>query len=180
MEFKLIGIDPGINNCGVAMCTYNTDSEILTVHDFLTIKSNETAMKTNRKESKTYGSIIPLFMLEREINNVVTAWEPEFVACEDAFYNPRTPNAFVSLKNCITSIRRVLYQHQKILYLIAPKLSKMTVVKATADKNDMINAITHLSDITIIPSTDDIVEHEADAIGIAYTFIKQFYNRDKL
>jgi Holliday junction resolvasome RuvABC endonuclease subunit len=56
----------------------------------------------------------------------------------------------------------------------------MTVVKATADKNDMINAITHLSDITIVPSTDDIVEHEADAIGIAYTFIKQFYNQDKL
>ena len=178
MEFRIIGIDPGINNCGVAMCTYNTDTQILTVNDFLTIQASILARKQNSKESRIYGNVLPLILLETEIEKIFNTWSPEYIACEDAFYNPRTPNAFISLKNCITSIKRVLYTHKKILYLIAPKLSKMTVVKATANKEDMINAIQKLSDLTIDKSTDNIVEHEADAIGIAYTFIKQIYKNN--
>ena len=27
---RVIGIDPGINNCGIALCSYDTDKDILT------------------------------------------------------------------------------------------------------------------------------------------------------
>ena len=46
------------------------------------------------------------------------------------------------------------------------------VIKATANKNDMMSAITKLPDLIIEKDISNIVEHEADAIGIAYTLYK--------
>lgn len=178
MMVRVIGIDPGINNCGIALCSYDTDKDMLTVNDHFTLHANESAKKYNRKDSKLYGNIFSLFILEKEITEIFDRWSPDYVASEDAFYNPRTPNAFVSLKNCITSIRRVLYSKRQILYTIPPKLAKMTVVKATATKEDIITAVKKLPTVKIVKDTTDMVEHEADAIGIAHTFIEQFYKKN--
>ena len=172
MIIKIIGIDPGIHNCGVALGEFNTDTNHLVIKDFFTIHASELARKANKKDSNTYGSIFSLFLLEQEFTTIFTNFTPDYVASEDAFYNPRTPNAYASLKGCILSIKRVLYNFRLKLNLIAPKLAKMTVVKATADKNDMMAAITKLSDLTIEKDITNIVEHEADAIGIAYTLVK--------
>lgn len=172
MIIKIIGIDPGIHNCGVALGEFNTDTNHLVIKDFFTIHASELARKANKKDSNTYGSIFSLFLLEQEFTTIFTNFTPDYVASEDAFYNPRTPNAYASLKGCILSIKRVLYNFRLKLNLIAPKLAKMTVIKATANKNDMMAAITKLSDLTIEKDITNIVEHEADAIGIAYTLVK--------
>lgn len=172
MIIKIIGIDPGIHNCGVALGEFNTDTNHLVIKDFFTIHASELARKANKKDSNTYGSIFSLFLLEQEFTTIFTNFTPDYVASEDAFYNPRTPNAYASLKGCILSIKRVLYNFRLKLNLIAPKLAKMTVIKATANKNDMMTAITKLSDLTIEKDITNIVEHEADAIGIAYTLVK--------
>lgn len=172
MNIKLIGIDPGIHNCGVAICEYDQDNQKLIVKDFFTIHASELARKFNKKDSIAYGSIFSLFLLEKEFNDIFSEYQPDYIGSEDAFYNPRTPNAFISLKSCINSIKRVLYTYRKKLNLIAPKLAKATVIKATANKNDMMSAITKLPDLVIEKDVTDIVEHEADAIGIAYTLYK--------
>jgi Holliday junction resolvasome RuvABC endonuclease subunit len=172
MIIKIIGIDPGIHNCGVALGEFNTDTNHLVIKDFFTIHASELARKANKKDSNAYGSIFSLFLLEQEFTTIFTNFTPDYVASEDAFYNPRTPNAYASLKGCILSIKRVLYNFRLKLNLIAPKLAKMTVVKATANKNDMMTAITKLPDLTIEKDITNIVEHEADAIGIAYTLVK--------
>lgn len=172
MNIKLIGIDPGIHNCGVAICEYDPDNQKLIVKDFFTIHASELARKFNKKDSIAYGSIFSLFLLEKEFNDIFNEYQPDYIGSEDAFYNPRTPNAFISLKSCINSIKRVLYTYRKKLNLIAPKLAKATVIKATANKNDMMSAITKLPDLVIEKDVTDIVEHEADAIGIAYTLYK--------
>ena len=172
MNIKLIGIDPGIHNCGVAICEYDQANQKLIVKDFFTIHASELARKFNKKDSIAYGSIFSLFLLEKEFNDIFKEYQPDYIGSEDAFYNPRTPNAFISLKSCINSIKRVLYDYRKKLNLIAPKLAKATVIKATANKNDMMSAITKLPDLVIEKDVTDIVEHEADAIGIAYTLYK--------
>ena len=35
MNIKIIGIDPGIHNCGVALCEYDTDSKKINSKRFL-------------------------------------------------------------------------------------------------------------------------------------------------
>lgn len=175
MITKIIGIDPGIHNCGVALCEFDTDTHLLTVKDFFTIHASDLAKKANRKDSNYYGSVFSLFLLEKEFNEIFTNYLPDAVASEDAFYNPRTPNAYASLKACILSIKRVLYTFRLKLNLIAPKLAKMTVIKATANKDDIMTAIAKLPDLVIEKDITNIVEHEADAIGIAYTLAKLTY-----
>lgn len=172
----IIGIDPGINNCGISILKHYTDTGETKVQNYFTIHANALAKKEDKAASKTYGSIFSLFQLEKAIENVMATYTPDFVVSEDAFYNPRTPNAFVSLKSCINSIKRVLYTHQKTLFLVAPKLAKATVNTGTANKEVVQESIRNLADLKIKDTKelpiDGMSEHEADAIAIGYTFIK--------
>ena len=172
----IIGIDPGINNCGVSILRHYPATGETKVQNYFTIHANAIAKKENKADSKTYGSIISLFQLERVIEETINTYEPDYVACEDAFYNPRTPNAFISLKSCINSIKRVLYTHQKTLFLIAPKMAKATVSTGIANKEVVQESIRKLPDLKIKDTKElpieNMSEHEADATAIGYTFIK--------
>lgn len=172
----ILGIDPGINNCGFSVCRYYPITKQTKVYTYFTLHANATAKKNNKHDSRIYGNIFSLITLEGLFENIVNEYNPDYIASEDAFYNPRTPNAFISLKGCINSFKRVLYLHQKTLYLIAPKLAKATVATGTADKEVIQTKIQKLPDLEIrqtkeLPITE-MSEHEADSIGIAYTFIK--------
>lgn len=176
----VLGVDPGIHNCGISFNKYDPKAETLIVADYFVIHAAEQAKKENRQESKNFGNVFSLITLEREFSKIIADYKPDFVACEDAFYSPRTPNAFVSLKLCIGSMQRVLYtEYHKEMYRIPPKLAKMVMSTATAGKVAIQQAIRDKPDIKIkdtkVRPLDEMVEHEADSIAIAYAFIKQIY-----
>lgn len=182
-NIKIFGIDPGLTHTGCTICNYDPSKDTLQVATCFTIEAIALAKKENKVEHKQYGNIISLFLYERELDNIMSEYQPDYVASEDAFYNPRTPLAFVSLKLCINAIQRVLYKHGKILYRIAPKQAKQAVSTGTADKLAVQDAIQHLPDL-IVRNTkqnpiEKISEHEADSIAIAYAF-KKFFLPDLL
>lgn len=173
----ILGIDPGIHNCGIAYNKYDPKTGVMTVADYFTIHAAELAKKENKRVFKDYGTVFSLLLLEREMKAILTKYNPDYVASEDAFYSPRTPNAFVSLKFCINSIQRVLFQDfNKKLFKIPPKLAKAAVSHGTADKVAVQTSIRNLPDIKLKDTKcrplDEMVEHEADAIAIAYAFTK--------
>ena len=176
---SILGIDPGINNTGLSFNKYDPDTGILHVNNYTVLQANDLAKKENRADMKSFGSVFSLCLYERELRRIITDFQPDFVACEDAFYNPRTPNAFVSLKLCIGTIQRVLYtDFKQPLYRIAPKLAKAAIGNACAGKVAVQEAIQHLPDIQIKQTKsrplENMVEHEADSIAIAYAFTKHF------
>ena len=176
---SIIGIDPGINNTGICFCKYDPATGILNVNNYTVLHANELAKKENKVDTKYFGNVFSLFLYEREIRKIIADYNPDYVACEDAFYNPRTPNAFISLKLCIGTIQRVLYtDHRKVLYRVAPKLAKMCIGNACAGKVAVQQQVQSLPDIKIKEAKSrplaDMVEHEADSIAIAYAFTKQF------
>ena len=129
----IMGIDPGINNTGICILKLNKKNNEISLVDRFVIKANETAKKQNKDDAREYGNVFSLVVYEKEMLELFNKYNPDFVACEDAFYSPRTPNAFVSLKLCINAIQRVLYQHfRKQLYKIPPKLAKSAVSQGTA------------------------------------------------
>lgn len=175
-NIKIFGIDPGLTHTGCCICNYDPSKDTLQVANCFSIEAIALAKKENKIEHKQYGNIISLFLYERELDRIMTEYQPDYIASEDAFYNPRTPLAFVSLKLCINAIQRVLYKHGKILYRIAPKQAKQAVSTGTADKLAVQDAIQHLPDL-IVRNTkqnpiEKISEHEADSIAIAYAFKK--------
>ena len=176
---KIMGIDPGLNSTGINISSYDISTGILTVNTFMLIQANNIAKKELKEDSKVYGNIVSLDVYEREIDAILSKYMPDYICCEDAFYNPKMPNAFLSLKLCITTIRRLLYhKYNKLLYTIAPKAAKQCVATGTANKLAVQDAIRNLPDL-IIKSTkkhnvDNMSSHEADATAISYAFVKLY------
>lgn len=172
----VLGIDPGMTNLGYSIISYDKTTSMSTVLTYGMVTSITLAKKENKCDYKIYGNIIPLMFLERELANIVALYNPDFIASEDAFFNPRTPNAFHSLKLCINAMERALYPLQKTLFKIAPRAAKHCVSTGTADKEAVQFAIRHLPDLKIrkpkTGSIESMTEHEADSIGIGYTFVK--------
>lgn len=175
-RITILGIDPGLTNTGYNISIYDTNKGTTKVQQFDLITAINVAKKENKKDYKIYGNIIPLFVYERLIDDIITKYQPDYICSEDAFYNPRTPNAFFSLKSCILTIERVLYKHEKVLYKIPPKKAKLAIGRATANKEAVQELIQNLPDLsfrkTDIKSINKMTEHEADSVAITYAFVK--------
>lgn len=175
----IMGIDPGINNTGVNIAHYDIDKNILTVVAYTLIQANNLAKKEMKEDSKLYGNIVSLDIYERELHLLVEKYHPDYICCENSFYNPHMPNAYLSLSLCITSIRRMLYHfHNKTLYTIPPKSAKQCVCSGDANKLVIQEAIYQLPDLIIKRDkknkNNELVEHIADSIAISYAFCKMY------
>ena len=175
---KILGIDPGISHLGYNLSSYNPDTDILTVQHRDEILAQTLAKQEMKQDNKVYGNIISLFLLEREIRNLMNEHQPDYIVSEDAFYCAKFPNAYLSLKLCINSIQRVLYEFGKTLYRIPPTMAKQAVRDGTADKLAVQEAILSLPGIVIRDTKQNpvakLTEHEADSIAISYAFKKLF------
>lgn len=176
---SIMAIDPGLNALGASLGYYYPKKEKLVIQDHTVIKSNTQAKKEKSSEVKAYGNLISLFTCEEAIEDLLLKWCPEFVVSEDAFYNPRMPNAFLSLKLCINAIQRVLYTHEKVLYRIPPSNIKQAIFgHGLANKAAVQAGIVNHEDIafkeTKKKQINKLVEHEADSIAVCYAFVKLY------
>lgn len=175
---KILGIDPGINHTGWNIGLYDVATGHLTISTYGTIEANTLAKKEMRQDAKIFGNVVSLDVYEREFHHICEEHNPDYIASEDAFYNPRTPNAYLSLKLCIHAIQRLLYhQYRKTLYRIPPTVAKQAVRgNGMANKLAVQESILALPDLTVKSTkqhpVERMVEHEADSIAITYTFCK--------
>lgn len=174
---KILAIDPGINHTGWSIGSFDPSSNMLSIPMYGEIQAHNLAKKELRKEFREYGSLVSLSLYAREFDALFDHYTPIYVASEDAFYNPRTPNAFLSLKLCIHTIQRLLYLRGMRLYLIPPTVAKQAVWgKGTANKLAIQESIQNLPDLTIRATKqhpiEEMQEHEADSIAIMYAFTK--------
>ena len=151
----------------------------LVIQEYTVINSNTLAKKERNDEVKTYGNLISLFTCEDAINDLIFQWTPDYVASEDAFYNPRMPNAFLSLKLCINAIQRVLYRFNLTLYKIPPTTIKQVIFgSGTANKAAVQAGIMNHEDIAFKEAKKKqigkLIEHEADSIAVCYAFTQLF------
>ena len=174
---KILSIDPGIHHTGWSISSTDATLQKLTVSTWGEIQASDIAKREFKSDVKLYGSLISLFCYEAEIQSLMEKYTPDFVVSEDAFYNPRMPNAFLSLKLCINAIQRILFKHHRKLYTIPPTVAKQAVYgKGTANKSAVQESIQILDDLVIKTTKahpiSSMVEHEADSIAIGYAFFK--------
>lgn len=180
---KILGIDPGINHTGYSFGLYDPQKKITTVQEYGVFEASALAKKFAKKDFNKYGSIVSLDFYEEEFSKLVEKYKPDYVACESPFFNPRMPNAFLSLSMCLLVIRRVLRKSGMILYTYAPKAAKAIVSTGTANKVDMAEGIHQHKDLKIIHTKErpknSMVEHESDSVGIIYTHVKLYLEAKK-
>ena len=179
-QLIVLGIDPGIHNCGwsIHQVTITLKPEISfkdTVLTYGVFDATAIAKQADKANSKLYGSVFSLFLFEKEIDKIIRTYRPNYVASEGSFFNPRMPNAYISLSLCINAIQRVLFKYSQKLYVIPPKLAKQTLGNACADKDKVKEAIHKIKNLKVLHDDkhklEDMVEHESDSVGIGYTFI---------
>lgn len=174
---KLLGIDPGINNTGYSVGIFDPKTDVLVIKDYGVICANALTRKERKADYETYRNVASLSVYADEIEKLLVQHKPDYVACESSFYNPRMPNAYLSLSLCIHTIKTVLYEkHRKLLNMIAPSEAKLAVATGLADKTVVQEAIHNRKDLIIkhtkAKPMEKMVEHEADSIAIMYAFAK--------
>ena len=174
----VLGIDPGITTTGWSIGKYNLKTNLLKIVAMGTIQATAKAKKDHKEDYKKYSNIISLVMYEEEMRRLMTTYMPDYIVSEDAFYNPKMPSAYLSLKLCIHTLQKLLYkEYSKLLYLIPPKSAKQCIYgHGTANKEAIQEAVFTHEDIRFScikkQQLAKMVEHEADSIAINYTFCK--------
>ena len=188
---KILSFDPGQGNMGWAISEYTIENGDFHVLNYGVFKASKVAKK-RKEEVLDFGQrLVSLSVICEEVEKLLLSHQPHYVVTEDTFFNPGTPQAYVSLLLCIHTVERTLYRtffngklkHQtaKKLYKIAPSTIKMIISgKGSNFKQQVIDSIIENEQITFKNSQVDengnplitLIEHEADAIAGGFTFAK--------
>jgi len=178
-KIKVLAIDPGTTNCGWSILEYVTTTGEITIAKLGTIHPRRIVSRVamDDRREKFGGGILRIDLLRNEISDIIEENNPEFIAIEDAFYNPKFPNAYGIILQCITTIQLLIFRSfNKKIYKIPTKSHKETVtgngsIKKDCVQNIVINhpELTYRSEKLKLKMTQD----EADAISVGFHFCKK-------
>lgn len=176
---RLLSIDPGLNNIGIAKITIDTASVKIISIEPLTIQEDkvidDVALDPNNASER---DIKRLRMVSAAMKNVVD-FHPTHVVCESPFFNVTRPSSFAILTEVIASLRDAVASYDPSIpfTFIAPKEAKKILSVANEKGKDPIKAAVqshaYLSQLLTVP-LDDITEHAIDAVVIGFTFFTYF------
>jgi Holliday junction resolvasome RuvABC endonuclease subunit len=175
--YKLLAIDPGVNNCGLAVfdVDYRTN-EIVSVdaHTVISAKLNDT---TTLYEDLYSERTIKLYKLMDRISEIIVSVNPAIVVCESPFYNRLRPMAYGSLLEVLSSIHSVIinYNNNVPFFTVEPLLVKKTVgAGMQTGKLDVKQSIARIEPImsVLVPDLEGLDEHSVDAMAVGYTYLK--------
>lgn len=170
---KVLSIDPGTTITGWAMSTFNIPNNTYTVHKFGMITPTKLAKKDKEDCLRYTQQLIALDHLAIKFDELMISWKPNFVVSEDVFMNAKFANAHAALTLCLFVMSNLCRKKYHMpFYKLAPcHVKRIVTSSGTANKVSIQEAI--INNPEIIVNTKLMTEHEADAIGVGYTFSKQ-------
>lgn len=177
---KVLAFDPAATLMGWALMEYNTQTHMVLVTAVGTIDG--------RKQLKFYRDMRKLFSDSFTIqtayyhllkDEIIPQASPDFIVSEGAFHH-KFVATLVSLTLVINVIREVSRDlYQKDINIVAPMETKKILTKNhMAKKEEIRDAVITHKDIMftdeLYPTHQMLTEHEYDAIGHGYAFIKKY------
>lgn len=186
---RIAAFDPALSVCGWAimdliLVDQKTNKIKIVVTSHGTIKA---AMKANRvayrEDTNKYGkTIISLSLLRDSVAILVRNNKPKHIAIEDAFFNPKRPNAFASLIQCIVTIAIACKDKFSIpTYRVPTRTAKQTLTGSGGfNKVDVHTAVLNsdiieFKELTKNNKQPQLTPHESDAIAVGYHFLLKIY-----
>lgn len=173
----LLSIDPGLNNCGLAVSVPGEQFKVL---ETLNIK-NARKFDADEKAVEAHFDtrVVKLLHIEKVIREVLSRHPGVCeIAIEAPFYHAATPMAFSSLLEVISVIKyKVLYPMGIKPRMVEPLLVKKTFIteKLTKGMNgkefmkQFLKRRIESGDILFTGDFDALTEHEIDAIAVGFT-----------
>jgi len=176
--YRLIGIDPGINNTGISV--FNIDymtNKILNIEAF-TIVNDKLFDKTGLDSEYYTERTIKLYKLKAAIQHILMIFNPAIVACESPFYNRFRPTAFSSLLEVLNMIHSSIIEYNVNIpfHTVEPLYVKKIVgAGMMKGKADVKLAIKNINEILLatVNNIDELDEHSVDAIAVGYAFLNK-------
>jgi Holliday junction resolvasome RuvABC endonuclease subunit len=176
-SFMIIGIDPGLNYCGISLVKAGAATQDLLSIDAFTIINDKVQDNTGLRAELCSEKVIKLHKLKGVISNLIGQVKPTLVVSESPFYNRLRPMAYGALLEVIGMIQTAVLEHNNntVFSTVEPLLVKKTVgAGMQTGKLDVKEAIKTNNEIMSVlkQDIDHLDEHSIDAIAVAYTFLK--------
>jgi Holliday junction resolvasome RuvABC endonuclease subunit len=173
----MIGIDPGVNNCGIAVFDVLYNGNVIQSVDAFTLVNSKLVDKTQLYEDLYSDHTVKFHKLMRSISEIISVVKPELVACETPFYSSFRPKAYASLLEVYNGIHAVIIDHNNNTPFIGvePLLVKKTIgAGMTTGKLDVKEAVRRNTEImsALTNDLDKLDEHSIDSMAVGYTALK--------
>jgi Holliday junction resolvasome RuvABC endonuclease subunit len=174
---RVLSWDPGLTLAGWVGFEYNPNTNEIVVVDFAELQVNRVVDRAAmRPDVEQYGKrVISLSVLEDKANDILLAFKPDYIATEDAFYNPLRPAAYAALLTWIMTLARLCHKgFKKPLFKIPTKIAKQAICgSGGALKFNVQQAIRTNPNIKFKkpPAEEALTETICDAMAVGYAFI---------
>lgn len=175
--YRVVGIDPGGDTIGFSVLSYHIETQKCQ----LTYAHTFTASKVVRRYPhllETHSDRFARFLvIQEQFKNILHRYHPQAVACESPYLG-RFPQAFLSLTECMHTLRLTCYDYDPCMVFnaIDPKSVKKAVGVSKKGKNKGLVA-EGVNDLGLINTTGKPIlsydEHTTDAIAVAWWRLSQ-------
>lgn len=158
----MVSVDPGTIHCGVVIWDINDKTLKINNTQNFTIEIDPNLLLEER-----------LWLLHDIFFNIFIETDSLHLAHESAFLNRFRPMAYGPIYASINIIRKSFYDYScnyNRIFAYPPKMVKATLVKGTANKNDMLEAVSKTKELQPFILGDES-EHAIDALAIGYTHL---------
>jgi len=159
--FTIVGIDTG-RNLGITVYTVNLNFQIVRINTHYLSTANLEALNVHK-----------LGCTAEFLENILRMYNPVIVAIESAFMGSFA-KAFGSLTATITILKRtVVTTSDAVILNVSPHEGKRIVNAAGTKKEDMLEAILQIQEITNHINPIGLNEHVVDSLAVAYVGLQR-------
>lgn len=173
----LLSIDPGVNNCGLAVVDYIGPFTVLETFNVNNARRFTDAEKIIEKE---FGArVVKVNHILDHVKRMLAAHPcVDHVVIEAPFYSALTPLAYGSLLEVISAIKYSLLIPQSLRYTMAePLLVKRAFINVKLDKGlkkkevmrQFLEKKVAAGEVLLPAAVDTLTEHEIDAIAVGFS-----------
>lgn len=174
--FKILAIDPGLNNTGIAIFEVQSEpAKILSIHA-LTLKAERLIDDSELDDEDYIERLHKRYSMGSALQKLLVQYDPCVVVSESPFFDRFRPGSFAILTEVLTTLFDTVVRYNPLIRfsLVEPLLVKKVlgvagqkgkeVVRESMEKQTMILSV--LQD-----PLEQLDEHAVDAIGVGYTWL---------
>lgn len=174
----MVAIDPGLNNIGIALYSFDLRPVRIRSIEAFTIKSDRVPDHIELDADTNAADYLKRLRMVRAVIHTVKRFNPSLVVSESPFFNHRTPGSFATLTLVMNDIFRECHVYDPNIGIasLAPLLVKQTLGVAGQKGKDVVKeALVSFSEIMepLQTAIEVMDEHAIDAVAVGYTYFKR-------
>lgn len=173
--FKVLAIDPGLNNSGIAILTIQVNPPKIISISATTLKAERLIDDCSLDDEDYIEQIHKRYRMCEGLRTHLKAHDPCHVVSESPFFDRRKPGSFIVLAEVLVSLLDTvveynpLIQTSKVEPLLVKKILGVAGQKGKEVVREAMEKVEAITDVLQDP-LDTLDEHAVDAIGVGYTW----------